>query len=441
MSRKVSFSVGTGDPATWSRSRSQSIAPLLPDDPADVNSPDRVFTQIYPLLYSQNKNIEDAFVHEMYSVLKNSTMIPLLSFVEWDSIPTSPVVLNISDQPIQLVGGMLFAAEGFCFEEMPFVLNQVKDVKCRVELEWGDDLTKDASTQGTGVFQTAVEVDSSSSPYPVHGGGSYSTVPNQELKITFRMWEYQSVTDVWVVQSFQQVTADGLKGKFFTKAFLPVYQPVTAPTTKTSQLRNLVYGEEKLRTRNPKLLKWCLQHDPFELGSAATIIKHTFQYFKYSFSVLRTVKLLMKAIRVVQRFCKVVVWKRRGALNRALKEWEKIETETIEKVRRTAVLPGDEVEAIVKETLLQTFRSKNSVKLLYVEAQWKAFRDRYREQLKEDFMKPEPFKWNVNVRSVVSRYEKDLVDSLTMGEDGRNIFRHPRIVALISEEPRPTASS
>lgn len=92
-----------------------------------------------------------------------------------------------------------------------------------------------------------------------------------------------------------------------------------------STLRNPISGEEALKTNNAALYQWCLQRDPKELGAAVAVLCSALKYFKHTFNVVRTVKRLSSAIKVMQRFVRRFLSARTRAINYMLPLWDAAE--------------------------------------------------------------------------------------------------------------------
>lgn len=212
-------------------------------------------------------------------------------------------------------------------------------------------------------------------------------------RVFFRLEEFECTALPWVVQRFQltEPATDVPYGPVFTRAFQPYSStgqmvhplppgtpgrhhstqgegsPSLSSAPSASPLsgfgvgvassdvrkakRKAVAGEERLRVLKPHLYQWCLDRSPADLGTAIVVVKEILLYYKHTFSVVRTVRTLMRSVRILQMSCRRMLNRKKLAIERMMSEWCALEAQVVARLEAYEPLPGDEIDAAVNSVL------------------------------------------------------------------------------------------
>lgn len=142
-------------------------------------------------------------------------------------------------------------------------------------------------------------------------------------------------------------------------------------------------AEEMLRVQNPDLFRFLIAKDPVEMGSAATVLIHVINYYRFTFTVRRTVKGVLGSMRMVQRFVRSrVLAQLRFWRLRVAREWGLLERQYLLRLMNYAPLPGDVVDASVNEVLQRTAITDLPSKLQLIVEHWEHEKRRWHLQYK-----------------------------------------------------------
>lgn len=439
----------------------------------------------YPLTYNFKSAVNDYMLREVVSILrKRGELAHLTPFDGWsrhsETADGTGVLLNISEVPIELLGGMLFAGgTDFLFDETPFYERRVKDVRCRFgySTSEGDTtviITEDADTtnakddegspsprggaddtvlSASGIMAATASPGSPNKNLPPpeerqdDGGGKFS-YDSQRARVYFQLREYEGIgseNNLWIVQTLQLIGKQGPYGRIVYRAHTTSAISVTSalyhsmnPTDEAAS-RMPLPGEEYLKISNPTLFDFVLRRDPVEMGAAIRVIHNVIEYYRFSFTVIRTVKSLIRSIRVMQRFARKLLANRVSSELRMLREWEAGEKAIQQRLQTHRSLPGDTVDKIVNEALRTRSTTTREWKKQVIRDVW--------EQRKRDMMNQREmagqqssleafshvrFQWMIDPSILIELSQRRLIKRLTDGQD--NVFQHPKIQALFVDE-------
>jgi hypothetical protein len=479
---------------------------------ADPDAPDDPAAAAYPLLYNSNAATNDYMLREIVKLFRNRGQgARFTPFDRWTLEDPSPVnqsrstagvsiLLNISDHPLEFVGGMLFAGgTSFLFNESPFIERRLRDVRCRfgyttdgstnIDLDItsgvdGDDAANarehstvsgaDARDGADSVGPTSpppgavdasaaeasaadAEASDAASPTSPRGIGVRAApavkyqYDSQRQRVYFQLREYQGASERngWIVQSLQLIGRHGCYGKVFYRAFNLRDRPpevweslasfeATRPTgdATVSAARMPVPGEDELRKSNPQLYDWCLRRDPIEMGAAAHVIANVTSYFKFSFTVMRTVKALLYSIRVMQRFARQFLRNKRAAEGAMIAKWHALEVEFRDRLRQHRPLPGDEIDVVVNSILVERAVTTQDFKRGVIRKQWDTDKRRYLRNAQ--FSKGTNFafagfRWAMEAQALMALSQRELLDQCSSGP--ASCFEHPVVKAMFAVQP------
>lgn len=432
----------------------------------------------FPNICGRRTLVDDALLQEVYMAARGLVFLPTTSFVEWVPPPTVPLLVSIGDTAPTLVGGMLHYDGDFFFGNMPMVLDEVREVKFRLNMS---DEMRMRSAVAFGRSSPSSESASKPAagtgapPSRAAGAAAPGGAPVDPLRVAFRLTVYNGWTDPWTVQLFQLLGPNGPTGKVFSRAFLPVdaaaagagalvaglsmaagdalggatarrgtsWTASDAASPLGASSRKAVSGEEGLRAANPALFGWCVSRDPFELGAASTLVRNALLYFKTSFTFTRTVRAMLRALRRLQRFFRAVLQHRRNAVASMLAGWAALENRKLAQLRALETPAGDAVEAVVRSLLIECIVLSPEDKAAILRRVWDRKKAEFRAALtrvppKRPTDRPllvawKRFGWSVDPAVLFRMGQAQLSERLTSGPT--SLFRHSVIEDIIAHPP------
>jgi hypothetical protein len=429
-----------------------------------------VHVEAYPLLYNHRSLINDYLLREVIELLRRKGADDhLSSFTNWtpDAAEINGalidegggVLLNLADQPVQHVGGMLLAAsKDFLFDASPFILKRHRDVRCR--FGYGQEPSADFGQDGDASPMASDTLAQASDELMASRSPKYQ-YDSDRGRLYFQLQEYVGVGDEscdWVVQTLQLIGRTGANGKVVYRAHLtaagasklrfardvaasplkppasPLEMDLVVPTTRMP-----VHGEDHLKESNPELLEWCLKRDPVEMGAAARVIRNVVEYYRFSFTVIRTVKSLLRSIRKMQRFARKLLANRVSAELRLMRDWFRLEQELKQRLVDHRSLPGDDVDRIVNKVLLKHCITSADYKRSVIRSIWEDRKSRYRTEREIGGAKAAleaftlRFSWYIDPQELMSFSQRSLVDLLSSNTN-EGVFRHPLVKSLFIDD-------
>lgn len=441
----------------------------------------------YPLLHSRNREADDLLLQEIYVNMFRHCEVQINTFAEWKQLPQQVSLFNLSAAGPEAVGGMLLAEGEFLFEELPFVRTKLKDIRCRLEFESSEGLgwmasvpRPPASYENQEPSSPGLSAPASPSPREVTTVGSFVT-----SRVYFQMVEYECATMAWVVQRFQlsDPVNNALYGPVFTRAFRPAgFEPqestanpynafasivmanasqsgadgspqerklstvVSAMTMarRISMLspgevrrakRKAVPGEERLKVSKPWLYNWCLDRNPSDLGAAATVVKESLLYFRHTFSVVRTVKTLMRSIRQLQGLWRKLAQRKKMALERMISEWSALEQATLQRLKDYQPLRGDAVDEVVNKVLISKVVTTREYKIDLIKEIYTARQEEQKVLSREQrILMGARFRFHIPPAELMAEAQSRLLEELCR-DDQSPLFHDSRIVSELKIIP------
>jgi hypothetical protein len=404
------------------------------------------------------------------------------------------VMMFMADQGIEHVGGMLLAGgKDFLFDCTPFILKRDVDVRCRFGYSGTVDIdalsaeaAAAAQIEASGGFKEDIALGASAgestSPGSIpmvkgpasvlDGSASVAAAKHHQeaerARVHFWVTEHVGISDDhsdWVVQTFQLIGRNGRFGRVLYRAHATA---IAANRFKNERLqaaanrhvalngghggttpgspgegfdsgvatRMPVAGEERLKIENPELYAFVLLRDPVEMGSAARVIINTIEYFKYSFTVIRTIRSLMRAIKTMQRFARKMLANRLTTELRMIRDWDAQERDFKRRLQAHQSLPGDEVDRIVNKLLLRHCLTPREYKRDIIRGIWESRKRRYISNramggklggIVDAFTGH--FTWSIDVGELVAYNQRRLVDLLSSNSKD-SVFHHPKVQTL-----------
>jgi hypothetical protein len=199
--------------------------------------------------------------------------------------------------------------------------------------------------------------------------------------------------------------------------------------------RKALPGEERLRILKPTLYQWCLDRSPTEMGAAATVLKELLLYYRHTFSVVRTVRVLMRAVRRIQTACRRMLERRRNTTVRMITEWTCLELEVQSQLGAYVPVLNDPVDAAVYQALKNSIITTDAFKMTVM-------MDMYDARQLERLSLPPEQRGNVLLRAryrfyippaeLLAESHRRLVESLCRTDDSP-IFKDPRIRDILRD--------
>jgi hypothetical protein len=410
----------------------------------------------FPYLYSRGREVDELILQEVFVNLRTGgSELQAASLPEdWCGMLAEPWIFSISQQPLQLVAGMMYWDRNFLFDSLPFICSRTKDVKCRLENSDGgrDDLSNSMKLLQMSFCQR------------------YISAMNLTGKAAFRLVEYECCSMYFIVQSYQLITDGNPLGKYFFRAFYPFRQPqpqralpganaansseaaqedsfqLTASSSAGRELSNTwgarsmrrtadkarrraVPGEERLRLLRPWFYEWCLERDPGDMGAAIAQIKTLFLYYRHNFRMIRVVRLVMRSVKVLQRFIRRKLAAKKRTVLLMVATWELMEREVEEKLRHYVPIPNDSVDAAVNAALRSSITTTKEHKFRVIETLQMQRKQAYLAASQEQRTRDENlFRWMINPNLLFQDSQKRTLDRLiTVGPD--SLFNNPAVQA------------